>query len=72
LGQEFPVSEAFEFLPAGAVIEDKILCLHGGAQKVDAISQLPQLPSKVMSVWAKRRLGIEILKDIESSCMGRD
>ena len=25
-------NEAFEFLPVGAVIEDKILCLHGGAE----------------------------------------
>jgi len=55
LGQEFPVSEAFEFLPVGAVIEDKILCLHGGAQKVDAISQLPQLPQLPSKVMYGRR-----------------
>ncbi len=27
--------KAFEYLPVGAVIEDKILCLHGGAQQRD-------------------------------------
>lgn len=27
------VHKAFEYLPVGAVIEDKILCLHGGAHQ---------------------------------------
>ena len=33
-------AEAFEFLPVGAVIEDKILCLHGGA-RLKFFSALP-------------------------------
>ena len=30
-----PAVKAFEYLPVGAVIEDKILCLHGGAHQRD-------------------------------------